>query len=259
LNTFARYWRVIGALSSVTFGYVADLPRNRPWNEPGRLRVDDHMPSTDHPDHSDQRIEDNPKWIRGFVDGRLVVDSRSTKFVWEVPWYPTWYIPVGDVLDSALSTTTIPELPAHVHLDWAAVDRWFEEDVEVFVHPRSPYTRVDILRSSRHVVVRIDGTVVADTVKPTILVETGLPPRWYIPPTDVRLGLLTQSEKTTGCPYKGFATYWGVDLDGILHPDIAWSYATPLPESTGVAGLVCFYDEMVDIEIDGASSGGHAG
>jgi len=216
------------------------------------------MPSTDHADQTEPRIEDNPKWIRGFIDGRLVVDSRATKFVWEVPWYPAWYIPEGDVSDPALSTTTIPELPAHVRLDWAAVDRWFEEDVEVFVHPRSPYTRVDILKSSRHVVVRIDGTVVADTVKPTILVETGLPPRWYIPPTDVRLDLLTQSETSTGCPYKGFATYWSADINGDLHPDIAWSYATPLPESAGVAGLICFYNERVDIEIDRASSGAHA-
>ena len=146
------------------------------------------MPSSTGPDNSTPRIEDNPKWIRGYIDGRLVVDSRSTKFVWEVPWYPAWYIPVGDVSDPTLPTTSIPELPDHVRLD-----------------------------------------------------------------------LLTGSETSTGCPYKGFARYWGADIAGNLHPDIAWSYATPLPESTGVAGLICFYDERVEIEIDGVSSGAHAG
>ncbi len=198
------------------------------------------------------RIEDNPKWIRGLKGGRTVVDSRATKLVWEVPWYPAWYIPTADVRDPALEVTTRPDLPDHVRVDWQAVDRWFEEDIEVFVHPRSPYTRVDTLASSRHVIVRVGGVDVADTRKPTVLYETGLPPRWYIPAVDVRLDLLTPTDTTSGCPYKGFADYWKLTVDGVEHPDIVWSYATPLPESEAIAGMMCFYDDRVDIEIDGA-------
>ncbi len=201
---------------------------------------------------SDQRrIEASDKWIRGVVDGRTVVDSRAVQLVWTHPYYPAWYVPAADVSDTSLPTTSIDELPDHVCVDWDAVDHWFEEDVEVFVHPRDPYKRIDALASSRHVRVSIDGTVVADTRKPTILYETMLPPRYYIPPTDVRLDLLVRTDTASGCPYKGFAHYWDVVIDGVRHADVAWGYRTPLPESEAIAGLVCFYDERVDIEVDG--------
>jgi len=199
------------------------------------------------------RIEENPKWIRGLVDGRTVIDSRNTKLVWEVPWYPAWYIPTVDVFDPTLPTIARPELADHVRVDWQSIDRWFEEDVEVFVHPRSPYTRIDTLVSSRHVVVRIGGVIVADTNRPTVLFETGLPPRWYIPTLDVRLDMLSATDSTSGCPYKGFARYWTATVEGVTHPDIAWEYPTPLPESEAIATMMCFYDEKVDIEIDGKS------
>jgi uncharacterized protein (DUF427 family) len=101
--------------------------------------------------------------------------------------------------------------------------------------------------------VSIDGTVVADTHKPTILFETGLLARYYLPPTDVRLDLLTPTDTTTGCPYKGVASYWTATIEGTEHSDIVWSYPTPLPESEPVAGLMCFYNEKVDIEIDGVA------
>jgi len=206
----------------------------------------------DTPQSTDElRIEDNPKWIRGLVDGSTVVDSRSTKLVWEVPWYPAWYIPTSDVLDSSLPRVTRPELADHVRVDWQSVDRWYEESIEVFVHPRSPYTRIDAMASSRHVVVRIDDTIVAETDRVTILYETGLPPRWYIPALDVRLEMLTATDTTSGCPYKGFARYWAVDVNEVTHADVVWSYPTPLPESEAIAGMMCFYDEKVDLEIDG--------
>ena len=153
------------------------------------------------------RIEPTAKWIRGRIGDRLVVDTKAAQLVWEHEYYPYWYIPVADVLDDSIPTVALDELPDHVKIDFADVDRWFEEDEEVFVHPRDPYRRVDAQPSSRHVVVEIGGTVVADSHHPTILYETGLPPRYYLPAEDVRFGYLTPSDTSTGCPYKGFARY----------------------------------------------------
>jgi len=200
-----------------------------------------------------ERIEPSPKWIRGTIGDRTVVDTRGAQLVWEHKYYPFWYIPEADVHDDTLPTTTVDELPGHVKLDWAVVDRWFEENEEVFVHPRSPYTRIDALPSSRHVVIRVGGEIVADTQTPTILFETGLPTRYYLPPDDVRLDLLTPTDASTACPYKGVARYWSVTIDGEEHTDIAWGYDDPLPESAPVKGLICFYNEKVDIEVDGES------
>ncbi|MDH3704781.1 MAG: DUF427 domain-containing protein [Acidimicrobiia bacterium] len=230
------------------------------------------------------RTQPNPKWIRGTLDGHTVVDSRSSLFVWEIPYYPAWYFPLDDVAaelvangqtlrspsrgegtrydlvvdgtrvsDGAYRHVDSPVEPLRdlVRIEWDALDAWFEEDLEVFVHPRSPETRIDTLPSSRHVTVSIDGTVVADSTHPTVLCETGLPPRYYLSKSDVRMDLLTPTDTSTGCPYKGWAEYWSVTVDGVEHADIAWSYRTPLPESAGVAGLVSFYDERVDIDIDG--------
>jgi len=230
------------------------------------------------------RVEPNPKWIRGIVDGVTVVDSTSTKFVWEIPYYPAWYVPLDDIAgelqangaavrspsrgdgtryDLVVGDRTITdaawrhlespveELRGLVRFEWGAMDAWFEENVEVFVHPRSPEVRVDALPSTRHVRVSIDGEVVADSVRPTILYETGLPPRYYLPKSDVRMDLLTSTDTETACPYKGWASYWNVTVGGTTHDDIVWGYRTPLPESAAIAGLVCFYNEQVDLEIDG--------
>ena len=131
------------------------------------------------------------------------------------------------------------------------MDEWLEEDEPVYTHPRSPYTRVDILGSSRHVVVRVDGEVVADSRQPRILFETGLPPRYYLPLSDVRLEALRRSATESHCPYKGSASYWSVAVGGTVHPDLVWMYRTPLPESQKIAGLACFYDEKVEVELDG--------
>jgi uncharacterized protein (DUF427 family) len=130
------------------------------------------------------------------------------------------------------------------------MDAWFEEDEEVFTHPRDPYTRVDILPSSRHVRVEVDGLTVAESTKPTLLFETGLATRYYLPKTDVRMDLLTPTATSSHCPYKGDANYWSLALEGAV-ADVAWSYRTPLPESQKIAGLVCFYPEKVDLYVDG--------
>jgi uncharacterized protein (DUF427 family) len=145
----------------------------------------------------------------------------------------------------------VEELRGLVRFEWDAMDSWFEENVEVYVHPRSPEVRIDALSSSRHVRVLVDGEVAADSVRPTVLYETGLLPRYYLPKTDVRMELLTPTDTSTGCPYKGDAHYWSVTVGATTHDDIAWGYRSPLPESQAVAGLVCFYNEKVDLEIDG--------
>ena len=111
---------------------------------------------------------------------------------------------------------------------WDAMDSWFEEDVEVYTHPRDPYTRVDALPSSRHVVVEVDGVKVADSTHPTLLFETGLPVRYYLPKTDVRFDLLTPTDHHTRCPYKGTASYWTLKLNDVEHHNLVWGYPYPL-------------------------------
>ena len=133
----------------------------------------------------------------------------------------------------------------------AQLDAWFEENEEVFVHARDPYTRVDALPSSRHIEVKIDGVTVANSTKPTLLFESGLPTRYYLPLPDVRMDLLHPSELETHCPYKGAANYFSVELDGQLHEDIMWYYKYPVEESSRIAGMVSFYNEKVDVYVDG--------
>ncbi|MGV9375360.1 DUF427 domain-containing protein [Nonomuraea sp. NPDC003707] len=227
------------------------------------------------------RVEPTAKRVRTYLGGRVVADSTSALLVWEVPYYPTYYFPAADVDESALKATgatkhspsrgdglvhtvtsgtaeaadaalvysdsPLEQIRGHVRFEWDAMDAWFEEDEEVYFHPRDPYTRVDVLASSRHVRVEVDGVTVADSRSPRILFETGLPARYYLPKTDVRLDLLEHTDTATHCPYKGTAEYWTVNGQ----KDLAWSYRTPLPESAKVAGLIAFYNEKLDIYVDG--------
>ncbi len=132
------------------------------------------------------------------------------------------------------------------------MDEWLEEDEPIYVHPRDPYKRVDVLASSRHVRVALDGVTLAASAQPRILFETSLPPRYYLPLSDVRFDLLRPSDTQTQCPYKGTATYWSVEVNGVVHEDLVWIYRSPLPESQKVAGLACFYSEKVDLYVDGS-------
>jgi uncharacterized protein (DUF427 family) len=129
---------------------------------------------------------------------------------------------------------------------------WFEENEEVFVHARDPYTRIDILPSDRRVRVEVEGVTVADSTNASFLFETGLPTRYYLPKTDVRMDLLTPTDTATACPYKGTARYWSINLDGQTFDDYVWGYDSPLPESQKVMGMVSFYNEKVDIYLDEA-------
>ncbi len=134
---------------------------------------------------------------------------------------------------------------------WDAMDAWFEEDEEVFVHARDPYHRIDVLRGSRHVVGRWGDTVVADSVRPRMLFETGLPIRWYLPREDVRTDLLAPSYTTTRCPYKGVAQYWTLRDADREERDVVWSYPEPMHDAEAVANLLCFYDETLELTADG--------
>ncbi len=233
---------------------------------------------------SDVQTEVGRKRVRAYLGGQLVVDTIRPLLVWEIPHYPAYYLPeqdvhaqlepTGDSTDSerlgvaerydvrvgdhlaagAAGRYPDPRVEAlrdHVRLDWAAMDAWFEEDEEVFVHPRDPYKRIDALRSTRHVVVELDGHVLADTRAPVILYETGLPPRHYLPATDVRRELLVRSGRVTHCPYKGSTVYYHVRLGDREEPDLAWSYPSPLAESLPIAGLICFPAERTEVRVGG--------
>jgi uncharacterized protein (DUF427 family) len=145
----------------------------------------------------------------------------------------------------------IEPLRGTVRLSWEAMDTWLEEDEEVFTHARDPYTRIDILASSRHVRVELDGVELADSASPRLLFETALPVRYYLPRPHVRMELMQRSEKVTHCPYKGRAESWSARLATGVREDVAWSYPTPLPESQKIAGLIAFYNEKVDLLVDG--------
>jgi uncharacterized protein (DUF427 family) len=231
------------------------------------------------------RLETSAKRVRGYVAGVPVFDTFRPRLVWENPSYPAFYIPIDDVQAGVLvpsdrterspsrgdahyfhvavgdvtvkdaawqySESPLEGLRDAVRFEWNALEHWFEEDEEVFVHPRSPYTRIDILPSSRHVRIVVDGVTVADTHHPRLLFETGVRTRYYVPLVDVRMDLLRPSAHTSSCPYKGHATYWSVEINGTVHDDIVWTYKTPLPESQKIAGLAAFYDEHVDVYVDG--------
>jgi uncharacterized protein (DUF427 family) len=203
------------------------------------------------------RFEQGAKRVRGVLDGETVFDTTAPVLVWEHDRYPTYYIPRADVRDDALARVDgwrpvelADELPELVRFDWNALDAWLEEDEEVFVHPRDPHKRVDVLPSSRRVRVELDGVVLAESRRAFVLHETGLHPRWYFPADDVRFELLEETDLRTRCPYKGEARYWSARVGDRVEHDLVWSYEDPLPESARVAGLIAFYDERVELVID---------
>jgi uncharacterized protein (DUF427 family) len=139
-----------------------------------------------------------------------------------------------------------------VRFEWDSLDAWFEEDDEVFVHPRNPYTRVDVMRSTRLLRIELDGVVLAESASPAMLFETGLPTRYYLNRTEVNFTALEHTDTVTPCPYKGRTSdYWSVRTPASTYPDLAWSYSFPTPAVSAIAGLVSFYNEKVDVFLDG--------
>ena len=156
--------------------------------------------------------------------------------------------------DHPITQSPITALTGTVRIEWSGLDGWFEEDEQVFVHPRSPYVRVDALRSSRVVRVELNGVPLAETNSPVLLFETGLPTRYYVPRTDLRLENLVPSESVSECPYKGTTSgYYSAVVDGEVHQDVAWTYDFPTRQVLPIAGLVAFYQEKVTISVDGVA------
>jgi len=231
------------------------------------------------------RIEPVPRRIRALLGGVVVLDTTHALYVWESPKYPQYYIPLADVNPDVLVDERRPEhlsrgaarrfglragastregvahvygddalegLAGTVRFEWAALDAWFEEDEEVFVHPRSPYVRVDALRSRRSVRVELEGVLLAESSSPVMVFETGLPTRYYLDPTAVDFERLLASETVTSCPYKGTTSrYYSVRVGEQLHADVAWAYDFPSRELLPIAGLIAFYNEKVDLTLDG--------
>jgi uncharacterized protein (DUF427 family) len=138
-----------------------------------------------------------------------------------------------------------------VKVDFHALDQWFEEDVPVYGHPKDPYKRIDILHSTRHVKVGIDGVTLAESSSPLFLLETTLRTRHYLPPTSVNWEYLRRSDTVSLCPYKGRANYYHVVVNGREYRDLVWYYRYPTSESAPIAGYMCFYNEKVDVWVGG--------
>ncbi|KAK3048124.1 hypothetical protein LTR09_010463 [Extremus antarcticus] len=143
------------------------------------------------------------------------------------------------------------ELQGLVKINFDSMTQWFEEDTPIHVHPKDPFKRIDILASTRTIKVSVSGKQIAYTETAIHLYETGLPARFYIPLTSIDPTVLRPSTTRTKCPYKGEAEYYSVEIDGKLHEDLFWYYTRPTVESSKVEGLVCPYNERVDIELDG--------
>jgi uncharacterized protein (DUF427 family) len=228
-------------------------------------------------------IEAVPRRIRARLNGKMILDSTAALYRWDIPFYPQYYVPIDDFVEEFLLAPPSsagaaaswkqglvvgdqkrPDaLSVHAPLssrypgtyakvDWDAVDAWFEEDEEVFVHPRNPYVRVDAIRSHRHLSVALDGVLLAETDAPVMVFETSLPTRYYIDPTDVHWSHLVPTTTQTACPYKGVTTgYWSIVTDHGTYPDTVWAYNFPTAPLLPIAGLVAFYNEKVDITLDG--------
>ena len=239
------------------------------------------------PDHY-VRVEPSPRRVRAVIGGETIADSTRMSLLHEANHLPVYYFPLEDVrLDLMAKTDTsthcpykgdasywsltlggravddilwsyetpfdeVPELAGLAAFYWKKVDRWYEEDEEIFVHARDPYKRIDAIPSSREVRVVLGGETVAQTAAAHFLFETRLPVRYYIPRQDVRMDLLAATDSATRCPYKGEAVYWSAAIGGRSHEDIVWSYPDPISECPKIRDLMCFYNENVDaIFVDG--------
>jgi uncharacterized protein (DUF427 family) len=193
------------------------------------------------------RLEDSPRWVRGRLGGETVVDSKRVKLLYEPDRkLPVWLFPEEDLRLDAIPAKAIRRQDGLVHVDFDALDEWLEEDEVQVGHPPDPYHRIDVRRTSRRVRISIGGRVVADTTRARALFETGLPTRWYIPREDIEAEL-EPSDHRTVCAYKGHATHFSVAGEDA----VAWTYEDPLHDGQPVKDLVAFYNERVDVEVDG--------
>jgi len=229
------------------------------------------------------RVEPVPRRLRGMVRGVTVFDTVDAVYAWDTVKYPHYLVPIADVKRDHLvdegREQKLRRGTVHVHgltvdgasrpsaarvydaaagpvadlvrFEWDALD-WFEEDEQVFVHPRNPYTRVDALRSTRHVRVELEGQLLAESRAPVLVFETGLPTRYYLDRSSLDLRFLRRTETRTACPYKGETSdYWTAAVAGRVEEDVAWSYRQPFAALAPIAGLVAFYNDRVELTVDG--------
>jgi uncharacterized protein (DUF427 family) len=232
-------------------------------------------------------FEDSPRRVRATFAGETVVDSRHAKLLHEGEHLPVYYLPEEDVrmdlLEPTDHSTHCPHkgdasywtlrargkvaenaawtyrepmeeaapLAGYVAFYWDKLDEWFEEDEQVFGHARDPYHRIDALPTSRRIRVSVKGDVVADSTGATALFEAGLPTRWYLPREDVRTDVLVPSETRTRCAYKGLASYYSLRANGDVLEDLVWYYPEPTREAEPLRDMLCFFNEKVDVEVDG--------
>ena len=227
--------------------------------------------------------EPTPRRIRVRLGDEVVADSYRAQLLIQYgpAGLPTYYMPREDVLpgtlvdeavepdgrrrwavraggkraEAAAWTHTDPtgemaSLAGHVTFSWRQLE-WYEEDERVVAHARDPHKRVDTLHSSRHVEIFAGGQRIAHSVRPLLLFETWLPTRYYLPFADVRIELLEASDTVTVCPYKGRARYWSLRVGESFVRDVAWSYPEPISENPKIRDLVCFFNERVDVVVDG--------
>jgi uncharacterized protein (DUF427 family) len=189
------------------------------------------------PDHV-VYVEPFLRRVRAVHDGRTVVDTEQTVLVHRPGHPPIYAFPLDAV--HGISAEAVPEAPGHVHVPWDAVDAWYEEDEQVFGHPRNPYHRIDCVRTRRRLRVEVGGVVLVDSDETVGMYETALATQLYVARDQVRTDLLVPSTTAPYCPYKGTASYWSAVVDGVLFDDVAWSYDDPLPECMPVRGLLSF-------------------
>ncbi|RFU27440.1 hypothetical protein B7463_g8898, partial [Scytalidium lignicola] len=224
------------------------------------------------------KLEITPRRVRGLLDGVWLFDTIEARHVWEHKYFPQFWVPLksvtegvltkGDAFDSDksafIATAKGQEkftsrvmifekgpLAGLVRFEFKSLDAWFEEDQQIYDHPKNPYTRIDILPSSRKITVKVGGVQIAESSSSMFLFETGLRTRYYLPKTSVQWKYLTKSDTTSKCPYKGLAQYYNIVIDGKEYKDTIWWYEYPITESAAVAGHVSFYNEKVDIYVDG--------
>ena len=185
--------------------------------------------------------------------GKPVLSPMDTFGVHTSPGTPLTVRAGGTERPGAAFRAADPDLDGLVVLDFTAFDGWTEEDEALVSHPQDPFHALGIRRGARHVRITLDGQVLADSHRPTLVFETGLPVRHYLPADDVDGSVLVPSDTVTACAYKGFAAYRTAVLPGHTEPDVCWNYPDPLPEATRLADLVCFFAERVDSEIDGVA------
>ncbi|QND52579.1 DUF427 domain-containing protein [Phyllobacterium sp. 628] len=222
-------------------------------------------------------IEPTHRRIRLKIGEQTIADTIHAIVIYENGGHPVYYLPKSDFHEGALKPSSktgaspalgarrywslegaedsawsyetvpdgVPDFSGYTTVAWNAV-RWFEEDEEIFGHPRNVHWRVDTINSSRLVEVFVDGKLVARTTRAIFLFETNLIARYYFPAEDLIAGSLTDSPLTTYCPYKGRASYYHFDLDGKRHENIVWYYPEPLHESSRIKGLISFYNEKID-------------